>query len=108
MSERGAKILREEMQTMGPVRLRDVEEAQLFMVNLAKELAATGEIFLADGNNSVRQRSRPSFDLADFLLVCSSLRAGVRPRTLPSACRSGIWPCRVRSAMLASTAALHG
>ena len=39
---------------MGPVRLRDVEEAQLFMVNLAKELAASGEIFLADGNNSVR------------------------------------------------------
>ena len=51
MSERGSKILREEMQTMGPVRLRDVEEAQLFMVNLAKELAATGEIFLADGKD---------------------------------------------------------
>ncbi len=51
MSERGAKILQEEMQTMGPVRLRDVEEAQLFMVNLAKELAASGEIFLADGKD---------------------------------------------------------
>lgn len=49
MSERAAKILKEEMQSMGPVRLRDVEEAQLFMVNLAKELAASGEIFLADG-----------------------------------------------------------
>ena len=51
MSERAAKILQEEMQTMGPVRLRDVEEAQLFMVNLAKELAASGEIFLADGKD---------------------------------------------------------
>ena len=51
MSERGAKILQDEMQTMGPVRLRDVEEAQLFLVNLAKELGASGEIFLADGKD---------------------------------------------------------
>ena len=49
MSERAAKILREDMQAMGPVRLRDVEEAQQFMVNMAKELAASGEIVLADG-----------------------------------------------------------
>jgi flagellar motor switch protein FliG len=51
MSERAAKILKEEMQSMGPVRLRDVEEAQLFLVNLAKELAASGEIFLAEGQD---------------------------------------------------------
>lgn len=51
MSERGAKIMREDMQGMGPVRLRDVEEAQLLLVNLAKELAASGEIFLADGKD---------------------------------------------------------
>jgi flagellar motor switch protein FliG len=49
MSERAAKILREEMEAMGPIRLRDVEEAQQFLVNMAKELAAAGEIFLADG-----------------------------------------------------------
>ena len=49
MSEHAAKILREDMQAMGPVRLRDVEEAQQFMVNMAKELAASGEIVLADG-----------------------------------------------------------
>ena len=49
MSERAAKILREDMEAMGPVRLRDVEEAQQFLVNMAKELAASGEIFLADG-----------------------------------------------------------
>ncbi len=49
MSERAAKILREEMEAMGPVRLRDVEEAQQYLVNLAKELAAKGEIVILDG-----------------------------------------------------------
>ena len=49
MSERGAKILREEMTAMGPVRLRDVEEAQQIIVGTAKQLAASGDIFLADG-----------------------------------------------------------
>lgn len=48
MSERAAKIMRDDMAAMGPVRLRDVEEAQQFLVNMAKELAASGEIFLAD------------------------------------------------------------
>ena len=48
MSERAAKILKEDMAAMGPLRLRDVEEAQQFLVNMAKELAASGEIFLAD------------------------------------------------------------
>jgi flagellar motor switch protein FliG len=49
MSERAAKMLREDMASMGPVRLRDVEEAQQSMVVLAKDLAAKGEIVLADG-----------------------------------------------------------
>lgn len=49
MSERGAKILRDEMASMRPVRLRDVDEAQQFIVNSAKTLAASGEIFIADG-----------------------------------------------------------
>jgi flagellar motor switch protein FliG len=51
MSERAGKILRDDMASMGPVRLRDVEEAQQFLVNMAKELAASGEIFLADGKD---------------------------------------------------------
>ncbi len=51
MSERAGKILREDMEGMGPVRLRDVEEAQMGMVNIAKDLAAKGEIMLA-GNKS--------------------------------------------------------
>jgi flagellar motor switch protein FliG len=48
MSERASKLLREEMDSMGPVRLKDVDEAQMMMVNAAKELAAKGEIMLAD------------------------------------------------------------
>ncbi len=49
MSERAAKILREDMQAMGPVRLKDVDQAQQAMVNLAKDLAAKGEILIAEG-----------------------------------------------------------
>ena len=49
MSERAGKILREDMENMGPVRLRDVDEAQVEMTNKAKELAANDEIVIADG-----------------------------------------------------------
>jgi len=48
MSERAAKIMREDMEAMGPVRLRDVDEAQMYMVQTAKDLAAKNEIVLAD------------------------------------------------------------
>ncbi|MEC9346292.1 MAG: flagellar motor switch protein FliG [Pseudomonadota bacterium] len=48
MSERAAKILREDMDAMGPVRLRDVEASQMELVNAAKDLAQRGEIMLAD------------------------------------------------------------
>jgi flagellar motor switch protein FliG len=48
MSERAGKLLREDMEAMGPVRLRDVDEAQTYLVNTAKELAAKGEIVIAD------------------------------------------------------------
>src|SRR5262245_11909937 len=47
MSSRAAKMLLDDMQAMGPVRLRDVDEAQALLVNLAKDLAAKGEIMLA-------------------------------------------------------------
>ena len=46
MSTRAAKMLMDDMQAMGPVRLRDVDEAQVLLVNLAKDLAAKGEIML--------------------------------------------------------------
>ncbi|HBC06829.1 MAG: flagellar motor switch protein FliG [Parvibaculaceae bacterium] len=51
MSERAAKILKEDMEVMGPVRLRDVDEAQMLMVNTAKDLAAKGEIMLAENKS---------------------------------------------------------
>ncbi|MBY0565602.1 MAG: flagellar motor switch protein FliG [Hyphomonadaceae bacterium] len=49
MSERGAKLLRDDMAGMGPVRLKDVEAAQMRMVGAAKDLAARGEIVLSEG-----------------------------------------------------------
>lgn len=48
MAERASKILKEDMQSMGPVRLKDVDEAQVYIVNLAKDMAAKGDIVLAD------------------------------------------------------------
>ncbi len=51
MSERAGKILREDMEAMGPVRLKDVDEAQTQMVSIAKDLAAKGEIMIADSNS---------------------------------------------------------
>ena len=47
MSERASKIMREDMESMGPVRLKDVDAAQMAMVQVAKDLAARGEIMLA-------------------------------------------------------------
>jgi flagellar motor switch protein FliG len=47
MSERAARILREDMENMGPVRLRDVDQAQMAMVQSAKDLAQKGEIMIA-------------------------------------------------------------
>ncbi|MFN4297569.1 MAG: flagellar motor switch protein FliG [Brevundimonas sp.] len=46
MSERASKIMREDMEAMGPVRLKDVDAAQMTMVQAAKDLAAKGEIML--------------------------------------------------------------
>ena len=47
MSTRAAKMLVDDMQALGPVRLRDVDEAQALLVNLAKDLAAKGEIMIS-------------------------------------------------------------
>lgn len=47
MSERAAKIMREDMENMGPVRLKDVDEAQAIIISAAKDLADKGEIMLA-------------------------------------------------------------
>jgi flagellar motor switch protein FliG len=46
MSQRAAKMLRDDMAAMGPVRLKDVDEAQSRMIATAKDMAARGEIVI--------------------------------------------------------------
>jgi flagellar motor switch protein FliG len=50
MSGRAAKMLADDMEALGPVRLRDVDEAQGQLVNMAKDLAAKGEIMITKSN----------------------------------------------------------
>ncbi len=50
MSERAAKIMKEDMAAMGPVRLKEVEEAQQYVVTVTKDLEGRGEIVIASGN----------------------------------------------------------
>ena len=49
MSQRAAKIFKEDMAAMGPVRMRDVDEAQVEIVAIAKDFADKGEIIISDG-----------------------------------------------------------
>ena len=42
-------MMREDMDALGPVRLSDVEESQMMIVQLAKELAAQGQIVISEG-----------------------------------------------------------
>jgi flagellar motor switch protein FliG len=51
LSERASKMLREEIDALGPVKLRDVDEAQATIVVLAKELAAQGQIEINEGKD---------------------------------------------------------
>jgi len=51
LSERAGKMLREEIESLGPVRLRDVDEAQSAIVVLAKEMAAQGQIEIRETND---------------------------------------------------------
>jgi len=50
MSERASKILKEDMASMGPVRIKDVDEAQMHVVSVAKDLQTKGEIIIASEN----------------------------------------------------------
>ena len=49
LTERASKLLKDDLAALGPVRLRDVDEAQATIVLQAKDLAAQGQIQLADG-----------------------------------------------------------
>lgn len=53
MSERMASIVRQEMEFLGPVRVRDVEEAQRRIVSVTRKLEESGEIIVARGGDQV-------------------------------------------------------
>ncbi len=47
MSTRAAKNMQDDMDGLGPVRLKDVDDAQTKMVNVAKDLAQKGDILIS-------------------------------------------------------------
>ena len=49
LSKRLAAMIKEDMDFMGPVRMKDVEEAQQKIVNIIRRLEDTGEIIIARG-----------------------------------------------------------
>ena len=49
MSKRAAEMLKEDMDYMGPVRVKDVEESQQKVVNIVRGLEEQGEIVIASG-----------------------------------------------------------
>ena len=51
MSERAGKMMKEDMEALGAVRLKDVDEAQSGIVQTAKALADAGEIVIATGGD---------------------------------------------------------
>jgi flagellar motor switch protein FliG len=53
MSQRAAQILREEMDYMGPVRLRDVTAAQRRIVDIVRKLEEAGEVTIPRGGEEV-------------------------------------------------------
>ncbi len=52
MSERAATMLKDDIDSMGPVRLSEVDEAQSSMITTAKDLAQKGEIIISKGGSS--------------------------------------------------------
>lgn len=52
MSQRASKILQEDMSSMGPVRLRDVDEAQVEIIAKTKELIASGEVTISESGGA--------------------------------------------------------
>lgn len=51
LSDRAGKMLRDDIEALGPVKLRDVDEAQASIVVLAKELAAQGTIEIGESKD---------------------------------------------------------
>lgn len=53
MSERAVGMLKEDMEFMGPVKIRTVEEAQQKIVSVIRRLEETGEISIGRGEEEV-------------------------------------------------------
>ena len=51
LSERAGKMLRDDIEALGAVKLRDVDDAQAAIVAQAKELAAQGQIEIGEGKD---------------------------------------------------------
>jgi flagellar motor switch protein FliG len=51
MSERAGALLKEELESMGPVRLRDVETVQREILDFARKLEAEGKVYLTSGKS---------------------------------------------------------
>ncbi len=97
MSSRAAKMLTDDMEALGPVRLRDVDEAQAALVNMAKDLAGQGRHHHQQGQGrrragvlmtpvhadlGSRQRRGGSHDGARKIPVRRRFRRGQRPPRL--------------------------
>jgi len=52
LSERAANVIKEEMEYMGPVRLRDVEEAQQRIVDIIRRLEESGQVVVVGGTKA--------------------------------------------------------
>ena len=53
MSERAGKMMTEDMEAMGPVRLKDVNDAQASIVTTARKLGEEGEIVIGGGGDEL-------------------------------------------------------
>lgn len=53
MSKRAAEMIKEEMEIMGPVRLKEVEKAQQKVVTIIRKLDESGEIIISRGGEDV-------------------------------------------------------
>ena len=51
MSERASKIMEEDMEALGGVRSKEVEEARTAVMDLAKSLSEEGELVLPGGGD---------------------------------------------------------
>jgi flagellar motor switch protein FliG len=53
MSQRAVQALQDEMELMGPSRLKDVEAAQTNIVGIVRRLEEAGEIIISGGDDDL-------------------------------------------------------